>query len=71
MNDIPKSPNPLAPSGSTLGSLIGGGAGTLLILILTQGLHWTIDAVAGGSLCTAMATAIGYFFNGGKKSDTE
>lgn len=66
-----KQTNPLAPSGSTVGSLIGGGVGTLLIIVLTQVAHLQIDAVAGASIGAACAAAVGYFFSGGKKADTE
>lgn len=63
--------NTYAPSGSTIGSIIGGGLGTLLIIVLTQVAGLTIDAVAGGSIGAACAAAGGYFFNGGRKVDTE
>jgi predicted acylesterase/phospholipase RssA len=71
MADDPKPTSQVKPSGSTYGSLIGGGVGTLLIIILTQVAHLQIDAVAGASIGAACAAVVGYFMNGGRAVDTE
>lgn len=71
MPDPQQPTNAAKPSGSTVGSIIGGGVGTLLIIILTQIAHLQIDAVAGSSIGAACAALMGYFFNGGRAVDTE
>lgn len=72
MPDEPRKPShDLVPSGSTVGSAIGGGLGTLLLIVLTQVFHLQIDAVAGASIGGACAAALGYFLPGGRAIDTE
>lgn len=70
-DETPKPTSQVKPSGSTVGSLIGGGVGTVLIILLTQVAGLQIDAVAGASIGAACAAAVGYFMNGGRAVDTE
>lgn len=73
MTDYPprKPTSSATPSSSTVGSIIGGGVGTLLLIILTQVFHLQIDAVAGASIGGACAAFFGYFLNGGRAVDME
>lgn len=59
-----------APSNSTYASAIGGLGSTILIIVMTQGLGWKIDAVSGASIAAGVSALAGYFFNGGRAADT-
>lgn len=69
-DETPKPKMDIKPSTSTVGSAVGGMAATVLILLL-QKFHIDIDAVSAASIGGGMAALVGWFFTGGRASDTE
>lgn len=62
--------NPAQPSNSTIGSAVGGMVAVFLFLILKQ-FKVDVDAVSASVISGGMAALAGYFFNGGKRADTQ
>lgn len=60
----------IKPSASTVGSAVGGLGATILMLAL-QKFKLDIDPASAASIGGGLAAIVGWFFNGGRASDTE
>lgn len=74
MADDPQDPKKPAgaimPSGSTVGTAVGGMAATILILVLDK-VGVNVDPVSAASIGAGMAALGGWFFPGGRQRDLE
>ena len=67
---IPVNPLPapgLTPSGSTIGSGVGGAVAVVVISLLHQVLHWDIDAETAAAITVLCCAAAGYLPASGRR----
>lgn len=70
MND-PRPPDiNVKPSASTVASAVGAGLSAVLFIILNH-FKFEVDAVSASVISGAISAASGWFFSGGRASDTE
>lgn len=55
------------PTGSTIGSAVGGALAVILIDIYGHLLKEPVDALTSAAFTTLCSTLLGYFMNGGRK----
>lgn len=63
-------PVDVKPSASTVASAVGAGLSALLFIVLEH-YKWEISAVSASTISGAISAAAGWFFSGGRASDTE